>query len=91
MVQTKCGFDTIPGGANGADLLMLNALTLLVNIGFDPSYNPQVPAAPVLGSTSLPALVDTGAAESCIDNLLATALKLPSSIEDQSPEHMERI
>lgn len=83
MVHTKCGFDSVPGGADGSHLLMLNGPTLLVNIGFDPNYVPTAAAAPVLGSTSLYALVDTGATESCIDNLLAAALNLP--IVDRRP------
>jgi hypothetical protein len=57
---------------------MLNGPTLIVNIGFDPAY---VPAAmqppPVAGITDMHALVDTGASESCIDNLLAATLQLP--------------
>jgi hypothetical protein len=49
-----------------------------VNIGFDPAYDPAVPAnAPVLPPDSLWALVDTGALESCIDSDLAMRLNLP--------------
>ena len=60
---------------------MLTSLgpTLLVDIGFDPAYKPP-PAGktrPAPGLTGLVALVDTGAAESCIDSLLAAQLKLP--------------
>jgi predicted aspartyl protease len=78
MVQTKCGFDSGPQVA-GADLLLLNGPTLLVNIGFDPDYkDPQTtPKPPAAGVSKLPALVDTGATECCIDNLLAATLKLP--------------
>jgi predicted aspartyl protease len=49
-----------------------------VNIGFDPNYK-SVPGGPlpVPGKSHLPALVDTGAGESCIDSLLAAQLNLP--------------
>ena len=76
MVQTKCGWDNGPQ-ASGKDLLVLNGPTLFVNIGFDPAYVLGSPIPPLAGVTRLPALVDTGATESCIDNLLAASLKLP--------------
>jgi hypothetical protein len=76
MLQTKCGFDSGPQGS-GADLLRLNGPTLGVDIGFDPTFKPIPGAVPVPGFRNLPALVDTGASESCIDNLLAATLKLP--------------
>lgn len=82
MVQTKCGFDSGPQGT-GADLLLLNGPTLLVDIGFDPAYTPTQQYPPAAGIRMLPALVDTGATESCIDNLLAATLKLP--IVDRRP------
>ncbi len=84
MVQTKCGFDSAPGGASGKDLLTAYGPTLLVDIGFDPTYRPGVPPlAPIPGVRGIHALVDTGAAESCIDNRLAAQLKLP--IVDRRP------
>jgi len=76
MVQTKCGFDNGPTHT-GSDLLIMLGPTLLVNIGFDPTYNPQKKVVPVPGITGVQALVDTGATESCIDSLLAAKLKLP--------------
>ncbi len=76
MVQTKCGFDSGPLG-DGSALLVLNGPTLLVDIGFDPTYVSGTQAPPAAGIRGLPALVDTGAIESCIDNLLAVSLKLP--------------
>lgn len=82
MVQTKCGFDTGPQGS-GADLLILNGPTLLVDIGFDPAYTAATTTVPVPGIKALHALVDTGATESCIDNLLAATLKLP--VVDRRP------
>ncbi len=80
MVQTKCGFDNVPGGASGSDLLVSFGPTLWVDIGFDPSFDPsQLKSGkiPVPGITKIEGLVDTGATESCIDNLLAAQLKLP--------------
>lgn len=83
MPETKCGFDS-GKGFSGCDLLVTYDPTLVVNIGFDPDYNPQAPKGPpVLAVTGLRALVDTGATESCIDNLLAVQLNL--SIVDRRP------
>jgi hypothetical protein len=59
-------------------LLITNGPTLRVNIGFDPTYDPiVVDPPPTLPVIDLPALVDTGATDSCIDKLLAAQLKLP--------------
>lgn len=74
MAQTWCGFNDSPG-ASGAELLVTFGPTLRVNIGFDPAFKPDSVPAP--GLTDLPALVDTGASESCIDSLLAAQLNLP--------------
>jgi predicted aspartyl protease len=84
MAETKCGFNDVMGGASGSDLLVSWGPTLVVNIGFDPSFdanNLRLP--PVAGISGIQALVDTGATESCIDNLLATQLNLP--IVDRRP------
>jgi|SRR5580658_1936222 predicted aspartyl protease len=74
---TKCGFDDTPT-TSGRDLLVTYGPTLLVDIGFDPSYvagpNEVVPTA---GITGVNALVDTGARESHIDAQLAAQLNLP--------------
>ncbi len=55
--------------------------TLGVNVGFDANWRPPmagVPATlPVPGISDIRALVDTGASECCIDNLLAAQLILP--------------
>ncbi|MGA2967511.1 MAG: hypothetical protein ABSD64_14985 [Terriglobales bacterium] len=80
MVQTKCGFDNLPGGQPAHELLVSLGPTLIVDIGFDPSFDPaQLPLGklPAPGIKGLHGLVDTGATESCIDNLLATQLNLP--------------
>jgi len=74
---TKCGFDDGVHGS-GADLLASLGPTVLVDIGFDPSYRPP-PATnrPTPGIQVIHALVDTGAGECCIDSLLAAQLQLP--------------
>lgn len=76
MASIKCGFDDVPGQFPGRDFLVRYGPTLLVDIGFDPQYRPG-PIVPVPGITSVAALVDTGAEESCIDSLLAAHLNLP--------------
>lgn len=77
MPTTKCGFDDVPG-MPGREALVGTGPTLFVNIGFDPTYDPAIPAKlPVLPPEVLWALVDTGAAESCIDGDLAMRLNLP--------------
>src|ERR1700676_372947 len=84
MPETKCGFDSIPGGASGQELLVFYGPTILVDIGFDPNFNPAVVGPPPIpGMRGIQALVDTGATESCIDSLLATQLNLP--IVDRRP------
>ena len=84
MPETKCGFDDVPGGASGSNLLMAYGPTIFVNIGFDPNYRSNPSNAPttahpppIPGITGIQALVDTGAAECCIDSLLASQLNLP--------------
>src|ERR1035437_1055782 len=78
MASTKCGFNSVPGGTSGGDLLVSFGPTLAVNIGFDAGWNPAtMGSVPTPGITGIHALVDTGASESCIDSLLATQLNLP--------------
>jgi predicted aspartyl protease len=50
---------------------------MVVDIGFDPGFKTEVLAAPVPGIIGIQALVDTGAMQSCIDNILATQVGLP--------------
>lgn len=84
MPETQCGFKSVPGGAPAHELLAAYSPTLLVDIGFDPDFRVQTPPiAPVAGITKIRALVDSGAAESCIDSMLATRLGLP--IVDRRP------
>ncbi len=82
MPETNCGFKDSPG-TSGSLLLVANGPTLFVDIGFDPNFNPAAPGPPVPGIKSQWALVDTGATESCIDNLLAATLNLP--VVDRRP------
>jgi len=78
MPETKCGFNDVPGGATGAILLEVHGPTILVDIGFDPAFQTTPPIKrPIAGITGISALVDTGAAESCIDSMLAAQLNLP--------------
>ena len=78
MAEIRCGFNDIAGGATGSELLVSHGPTLLVDIGFDPEFSPPATSSPpVAGLKGVHALVDTGATESCIDNLLAVQLNLP--------------
>jgi len=80
MVQTKCGFVDVPGGAPGSEMLVSLGPTIIVDIGFDSTFDPAQLAAgklPTPGIKGVSGLVDTGATESCIDNLLAAQLNLP--------------
>lgn len=79
MAETSCGFSDIAGGASGSALLQFHGPTILVDIGFDPAFRAAVPIVkrPAAGMTGIRALVDTGAAESCIDSALAAQLNLP--------------
>jgi predicted aspartyl protease len=76
VVETLCGFNNSPQ-AHGADLLVMMGPTLMVDIGFDASWRSGSPELPSLSGNLLPALVDTGATQSCIDQLLAASLGLP--------------
>ena len=69
MPKTDCGF-------RSASLLTVMGPTLQVNVGFDPEFKPGH-GSPKLPEGQLPALVDTGASQSCIDNDLAMQLGLP--------------
>ena len=71
MPTVSCGFDGSP------DRLALHGPTLSVDIGFDPTFAPGVGLRPRLAHTDMPALVDTGAAITCIDSSLARELDLP--------------
>src|SRR5665213_1884658 len=76
MPRADCGFVDGPGGP-GAVLLMQHGPTLIVNIGFDPKYDPTNPSIPAPNIVGVYALVDTGASQSCIDVDLASKIGLP--------------
>ncbi len=57
--------------------LRISGPSLPVHIGFDPSYRYDPRVRPLMGDEEYFALVDTGATENCIDEALATALRLP--------------
>src|SRR5260221_9113831 len=84
MPRAKCGFDDTPT-AKGEAMLVQHGPTLLVDIGFDPTYIVTVAAGvvPAPAVKGIWALVDTGATESCIDSRLAAQLALP--IIDRRP------
>lgn len=67
---------TLSFGPQDGDVLMSQGPTISVDIGFDPNYHKDGMLLQLQGK-SLPALLDTGAALSCIDAKLAIALKLP--------------
>jgi hypothetical protein len=76
--SAKCGCFGIPGGLSGQDALVVWGPQIYVDIGFDPNYKfVSGGPLPIPGRKQLPALVDTGAGESCIDSLLAAQLNLP--------------
>ncbi len=79
MSETSCGFsDDINTGLSGQDILVSKGPTLFVDIGFDKDYDPKNPAgAPKPDLVGVSALVDTGATQCCIDNLVAQKLNLP--------------
>ena len=62
MPETTCGWNNVPGAASGSDLLVAWGPTLIVDIGFDPNYNPNATPLqpPVAGVKGMNALVDTG-------------------------------
>ena len=76
MHQVECGF------VNQIQNLVQFGPTLRVQIGFDPSYRSTDNPAPNLPSNLYPALIDTGAAVSCIDSRIAANLGLPT-IDEQ--------
>jgi hypothetical protein len=76
MPQVECGHLNTPG-VSGESLLISLGPTILVDIGFDPSFVSGAATPPISGIQGLRALGDTGATESCIDSLLAAQLNLP--------------
>ena len=75
MPTVSCGFGDNPE-QSGQQLLVLYGPTLLVEIGFDPDFENSDAERPNISDDLLPALVDTGATENCIDANLADTLGL---------------
>jgi predicted aspartyl protease len=96
MAETTCGFNDVEGGVSGGELLVNFGPTLLVDIGFDEKFDPgDFTKKPKPSLKGVYALVDTGATESCIDNLLAAQLNLPivdrRSIAGVGGEHVVNV
>ena len=60
-------------GVTGDEWLVRHGPTISIDIGFEPDSE----AKPEPAVTGVPALIDTGALESCIDKTLAARLDLP--------------
>lgn len=83
MARTRCGFNNVAGGAPAHELLTFHGPTLSVTISFDPQFVFTGANPPPSGGLQVHALVDTGATESCIDNVIGAQLNLP--IVDRRP------
>jgi len=79
MPAASCGYQGAPTKEVGATLLISYGPNLRVDVGFDRKWvwGPRHKKPPKPGIAQIDALVDTGAQESCIDNLLAGQLQLP--------------
>ena len=75
MPTVSIGFETV-SGAFSAEALIRYGPTLLVEIGFDPTFAPGQVSRPNLSTQTFPALLDTGADINCIDSNLASELGL---------------
>lgn len=78
MPIVDCGFGD-NGEVAARDILVTFGPTIWVDIGFDDNhdYENKNGVAPKSQATKIPALVDTGASESCIDDALAVKIGLP--------------
>ena len=76
MPAIDCGFES-DGHDSGSDILAFFGPTLYVQIGFDIRFSTRQVALPELPNFVHPALIDTGATDSCIDTELARRLGLP--------------
>ncbi len=82
MPTVSCGFSDQPG-RTGQQALASEGPTVLVEIGFDPNFRIGSRGRPDIPDDLLPALVDTGAADSCIDADLADELGLAVAEQGQ--------
>ncbi len=76
MPTADAGFEDSPNRSPRQALTHFGPM-LRVQVGFDWAYEPGHSLSPQLPEDLLPALVDTGAIESCIDSVLAQRLQLP--------------
>ncbi len=76
MPIVDCGFRDGPLGS-GAEILVQRGPILQVNIGLDPEYKYESGSALNSDIMQVPAMVDTGAVFSCIDDDLSRSLDLP--------------
>lgn len=76
MPTINIGFPESPN-ISARDSMVRFGPSLYVEIGFDPSFRTDGMNRPNLPNSRFPALVDTGASESCIDSTLAEQLGLP--------------
>lgn len=77
MPIADCGFSD-SGQVSGSQMLLRFGPTLFVDIGFDPEHKYGVDGTlPKSTAAQVPALVDTGATMSCIDDALAQKMELP--------------
>ena len=76
MITANCGFQDNSGRSGSAQLIQKGP-TIEVRVGFDPLYKPGSKPQFRRSSQLQPALIDTGAHESCIDTTLAEKLNLP--------------
>lgn len=74
MLKVSCG---CAGAPQAQALLIHHGPAIVVTIGFDPEWRPDANAPPAPGASSLRALIDTGARQSCVDSDLALRLGLP--------------
>ena len=86
----ECGFPAGLTGLSPTDALAFRGPTVFVDIGFDPAIFgqalPQLPGATsplAVPAVQVPALIDTGASESSIDEQLAQQLQLPLIDQEQ--------
>ena len=67
---------TVDIGNSDPEMLTAIGPTIDIQIGFDPTYRSSQGSTPRIPADLYPALVDTGAMESCIDSSLASVLNL---------------
>ncbi|MYC31119.1 MAG: hypothetical protein F4X65_13680 [Chloroflexi bacterium] len=67
---------TVDIGNSDPEMLTVLGPTIDIQIGFDPTYRSSQESTPKIPNDLYPALVDTGAMESCIDSSLASELNL---------------